>query len=47
MAGTSTGVFVGSLGQSYGATNSDDAEGYAMTGGSTSVMSAVSPTPWA
>ncbi|MEK0873480.1 beta-ketoacyl synthase N-terminal-like domain-containing protein, partial [Mycobacterium ulcerans] len=39
LAGTSTGVFVGAWAQSYGATNSDDAEGYAMTGGATSVMS--------
>ncbi|MEK1203938.1 polyketide synthase, partial [Mycobacterium ulcerans] len=39
LAGTSTGVFAGAWAQSYGATNSDDAEGYAMTGGSTSVMS--------
>ncbi|EUA85300.1 beta-ketoacyl synthase, C-terminal domain protein [Mycobacterium ulcerans str. Harvey] len=39
LAGTSTGVFVGAWAQSYGATNSDGAEGYAMTGGSTSVMS--------
>ncbi|MEK0818785.1 polyketide synthase, partial [Mycobacterium ulcerans] len=39
LAGTSTGVFVGAGAQSYGATNSDDAEGYAMTGGAISVMS--------
>ncbi|MEK0771738.1 type I polyketide synthase, partial [Mycobacterium ulcerans] len=39
LAGTSTGVFAGAWAQSYGATNSDDAEGYAMTGGATSVMS--------
>jgi acyl transferase domain-containing protein/acyl-CoA synthetase (AMP-forming)/AMP-acid ligase II/acyl carrier protein/NADP-dependent 3-hydroxy acid dehydrogenase YdfG len=39
LAGTETGVFVGAWSQQYGAGGSDGAEGYAMTGVSTSVAS--------
>ncbi|HTZ15579.1 MAG TPA: fatty-acid--AMP ligase, partial [Mycobacterium sp.] len=39
LAGSETGVFVGAWSQSYGAGGSDGAEGYALTGLSTSVAS--------
>ena len=39
LAGTDTGVFVGAFSQPYGAGGSDSAEGYALTGGTTSVAS--------
>ncbi|WP_139837188.1 type I polyketide synthase, partial [Mycobacterium szulgai] len=39
LAGSDTGVFAGTWAQSYGDTNSDGVEGYAMTGGATSVAS--------
>src|SRR6202012_4553186 len=39
LAGSGTGVFVGAWSQSYGAGGSDGAEGYALTGLSTSVAS--------
>ncbi|WP_319436472.1 fatty-acid--AMP ligase [Mycobacterium sp. RTGN5] len=39
LAGSRTGVFVGAWSQTYGAGGSDGAEGYALTGGSPSVVS--------
>ncbi len=39
LAGTDTGVFAGTWAQPYGATNSECAEGYAMTGSAASVAS--------
>ncbi|ORA08992.1 hypothetical protein BST12_28030, partial [Mycobacterium angelicum] len=39
LVGTDTGVFAGTWAQPYGDANSDGAEGYAMTGGATSVAS--------
>ncbi|WP_191499889.1 type I polyketide synthase, partial [Mycobacterium simulans] len=39
LAGSYTGVFAGTWAQSYGDANSDSAEGYAMTGGASSVAS--------
>ncbi|TVS87130.1 type I polyketide synthase [Mycobacterium helveticum] len=39
LAGSATGVFVGAWSQTYGAGGSDSAEGYGLTGSSTSVVS--------
>ncbi|ORA08002.1 type I modular polyketide synthase, MlsA2, partial [Mycobacterium angelicum] len=39
LVGSDTGVFAGTWAQSYGDANSDGVEGYAMTGGATSVAS--------
>jgi acyl transferase domain-containing protein/acyl-CoA synthetase (AMP-forming)/AMP-acid ligase II/NADPH-dependent curcumin reductase CurA/acyl carrier protein/NADP-dependent 3-hydroxy acid dehydrogenase YdfG len=39
LVGSATGVFVGAWSQTYGAGGSDGAEGYALTGSSTSVVS--------
>ncbi|WP_077098896.1 type I polyketide synthase [Mycobacterium terramassiliense] len=39
LAGSETGVFVGAWSQTYGAGGSDSAEGYGLTGSSTSVVS--------
>ena len=39
LVGTDTGVFIGTWAQPYGAAGSDGSEGYALTGGATSVAS--------